>query len=67
MTKLVKLELTNNKIGDEGAKALAEALLSRGSHPDYQYTLSLDDNEISDAVKQSLRDAVQGSDLDLEV
>ena len=31
------------------------------THPDYQYTLSLDDNEISDAVKQSLRDAVQGS------
>ena len=55
---LVTLYLSNNQIGDEGAEAFAEAIRARSSlrlrH------LNLVGNNISDAAKESLRDAVQG-------
>ena len=55
-SSLITLILAYNKIGDEGAKALAAGVAASGSTA----ALYLDFNQISRAAKQSLRDAVQG-------
>ena len=54
---LVTLGLWSNQIGDEGAKALAAGVAASGSM--VKLGLRFNSN-ISDAAKQSLRDAVQG-------
>ena len=53
---LTELHLGLNQIGDEGAKAIADAVAASGSLTH----LSLDNNKIGDAAKQRLRDAVRG-------
>ena len=53
---LAVLWLNHNNIGDEGAKALVAGVAVSSS----MASLNLVNNNITDAAKQSLRDAVQG-------
>jgi hypothetical protein len=52
---LTKLELYSNGIGDDGAKAIAEALKVNS----VLTKLSLQDNSMGDAGKKAVRDAVK--------
>ena len=53
---MATLDLTYNRIGDVGAKAIAEAVRASGS----MANLYLENNNIGAASKQSLQDAVEG-------
>ena len=53
---MATLWLSSNRIGDEGAKALAAGVAFSGS----MATLYIGGNTFGDAAKQSLRDAVRG-------
>ena len=53
---MTKLELGNNSIGDDGAKAIAEALKVNAVLTE----LHLYDNNLGDAGNKAVQDAVKG-------